>query len=250
MSPNLNRATATASRTVLACGRAARGARWPWPRRACAAAGIGVCLAAAYGLAAPLASMASYTAGLMALSQIAPPLLLIGIPASADGRLFPIVRPAFAWLADPSIAVTIFMLFGVVVSLPGIFDPSVANALYAAPLGVLELLVGMLFWTQILPARRAIARNWLAGAVAIVGGIPMTVVALVWMLSDHVLYTPYVDVICRWDIPPLLDQKWAGLVMFVAGMPLQLLGFWYLIMGEGSRASRSDDARPDTHAGK
>ena len=50
----------------------------------------------------------------------------------------------------------------------------------------------------------------------------MTAVAVVWVSAPDVIYTPYLDVICRWDIPPLLDQRWAGFVMLLAGMPLQL----------------------------
>jgi putative membrane protein len=70
----------------------------------------------------------------------------------------------------------------------------------------------------------------------------MAVVALVWMLSPDVLYTPYLNVICRWNIPPLLDQKWAGLVMFAAGVPLQLKGIW-LLLGMSVRSSSKWDER-------
>jgi putative membrane protein len=59
--------------------------------------------------------------------------------------------------------------------------------------------------------------------------MPMTAVAVIWMLSPNVLYTPYLDVICRWNIPPLADQRWAGLVMFGAGLPLPLAGAWILL---------------------
>jgi len=62
----------------------------------------------------------------------------------------------------------------------------------------------------------------------------MTVVAVIWMLLPDVLYTHYLDVICRWNIPPLLDQRWAGLVMFVAGVPVQLVGVW-LLLGSSRR---------------
>jgi hypothetical protein len=39
----------------------------------------------------------------------------------------------------------------IAVSLPGVFDPNAANALYAAPLGALELLSDLLFWSQLMP---------------------------------------------------------------------------------------------------
>jgi putative membrane protein len=40
------------------------------------------------------------------------------------------------------------------------------------------------------------------------------------MLSPDVLCTPYLDVICRWNIPPIVDQRSAGLLMFAAGVPV------------------------------
>jgi len=57
----------------------------------------------------------------------------------------------------------------------------------------------------------------------------MAVVAVIWMLSPDVLYTPHLNVICRWNISPILDQRWAGLLMFVAGVPIQFVGVWLLI---------------------
>jgi hypothetical protein len=65
------------------------------------------------------------------------------------------------------------------------------------------------------------------------------------MLSRDVLYTPYLDVICRWNIPPLVDQRWVGLVMFVAGVPVQLVGVW-LLLGLGAPQDRSGDRDAST----
>lgn len=194
-------------------------------RNRCFAAtvGLAVTVFAGWGLHDPLASMASYTAALMTLNQVAPPLLLLALPR---GRVADGVRR----LLDPWLATLLFVTLSVAISLPGLFDRSLVNALYTAPLGLLELLSGILFWAQFTPATRSIQRDWLAGLVAWLGGMPMTVVALVWMLSPIVLYTPYLDVICLWDVPPLADQRWAGLVMFAAGLPLQAVGAW-LILG-------------------
>lgn len=108
----------------------------------------------------------------------------------------------------------------------------------------MELVVGLLFWLQFLPATRRIQRAWLAGTVAWIGAIPMAVVSVVWMLSPEVLYTPYLDIICRWDISPLSDQKWAGLAMFVAGVPIQLVGAWLLFSVANEPIETRADAPP------
>jgi putative membrane protein len=193
--------------------------------------GILVVAISALGLHDPLASMSSYTAALMALNQIAPPLLLLALPGPIRvGRLGRgKVGGLINFLLDPWAATILFIGLSIAISLPGVFDRSVANALYAAPLGVLELLCGLLFWAQFIPATRSIKAGWLAGALAWTGAMPMTVVAVIWMLSSNVIYTPYLNVICRWNISPLLDQRWAGLLMFVAGAPVQLVGAWLLI---------------------
>jgi hypothetical protein len=163
------------------------------------------------------------------LNQIAPPLLLLAIPQLRVGRRSRGEAALVDLLLDPWAATTLFIGLSIAVSLPGVFDPSVANALYAAPLGVLELLSGLLFWAQFMPATRRIEPAWLAGGLAWVGAMPMSVVALIWMLSPEVLYTPYLNVICRWNIPPLLDQRWAGLLMspgFARSEPPQTRRAW------------------------
>jgi len=187
--------------------------------------GVAVAAAASYALRDPLSSMATYTAGLMVLNQAAPPMLLAALPPrrlAGHGR-------AIAIVFNPWIATALFVGLSIAVSLPGILDPTLANALYAAPLGLFMLVSGVLFWAQIFPATQSLRVPWQIALLAWGGSIPMTVVALVWMLSSGVIYTPYLDVICRWDIPPLADQKWAGFIMFVAGVPLQIAAAWRLV---------------------
>ena len=190
--------------------------------------------AATVALRDPLASMSGYTAALMVLDQLVPPLLLVampwrGRPGSGPSR----------WLSDPSVAVGAFVLVTIAISLPGILDPAVANALFSAPLGVLELLCGLLIWRQLTSG------TWKAGLLGLVAGLPMTVVAVVWMTSPALLYSPYLDVICVWNIPPLQDQRWAGFVMLVAGLPLQIASLWLLVRLPPARSPSSSPTMLD-----
>lgn len=180
--------------------------------------GLSTVILAVGGLRDPLASMASYTAALMALNQLAPPLLLLVLR-----------RPVRIALFDPVLATAAFVGLSIALSLPSLLDPAVANALYAAPLGAFELLTGVMIWGQLISATRQLVRPWQASLLCWLASLPMTAVAVVWMLAPRVLYSPYLDVICRWEIPPLLDQRWAGFVMFVAGVPLQLAAAWVLL---------------------
>lgn len=202
-------------------------------RFACAAAGVAAILCAyAFGLRDPLASMTSYTAALMVMSQLASPLLLTALPPGW-GR--------GSWLADlvfdPVVALVCFATFSVAVSLPSVLDPSLANALFAAPLGLLELATGVMIWGQMLPATRRLRRGWQIAALVWLASLPMGAVSVIWMLAPRVLYAPYLDVVCRWNLPPLLDQKWAGLVMLAAGIPMQLTAAW-MLLDPGAAASR------------
>jgi len=190
------------------------------------ALGFLVAVAGTRGLDTPLASMASYTAALMALNQIAPPLLLLGLPASVWPRLRASAPGGF--LLDPWVAAAGFLAVTLVIGLPGWFDRAVANAAFGAPLGLLELTSGLLVWAQILPASAALPA-WRAGLYGWLLGLPMMALGLVWIWSGRVLYTPYLDVICVWNIPPLADQRWAGFVMLIAGLPLQLASVWRLL---------------------
>ena len=204
------------------------GLRRCWPRLF-VSTGTVVMIGSVAGLRDPLASMASYTLALMALNQLVPPLLLLGM--RRENRSLPSVA---RWLFDPWVAFSVFCAVTISISLPGIFAPAVANALFSAPLGLLELTSGFLLWRQLFLGSRLLDADWKAGVFGILAGIPMTVVAVVWMLAPAVLYTPYLDVLCRWNISPLADQRWAGFVMLVAGAPLQLASLWLLL---GLRAS-------------
>lgn len=180
---------------------------------------------ALWELSSTLASMVSYTAALMALNQIAPPLFLLAAGAMARRA------PASSWLYDPLVALTVFGGLSILVSMPQILSRGLANALFSLPIGGLELLSGLLLWAQVMPWTRPIRSDlWLAGYLTL-ANLPMMVVAVIWMTAGNVLYAPYLNLICLWNLPPLDDQHYAGFVMLAAGFPLQVLALWYLVEG-------------------
>lgn len=212
---------------ALVCAAWRRG--WGIARSGAAALAATAAAGAFLGLRDPLATMSGYTAALMVLNQVVPPLLLASVPPGARGRAALMFPGAAGWLLDPWVAGALFSLLTIAVSVPAVLGPTLANALFAAPLGALELAAGLLAWMQLDPALRRLRADWRAGLFAWVCAVPMSVVAVVWMLADHVLYAPYLDVICRWDVTPLQDQRWAGFVMLLAGLPLQIAGIWMLV---------------------
>jgi putative membrane protein len=208
-----------------------------WRRVVCGVAACALAGASLIGLHDPLASMTDYTAALMALNQLAPPLLLLAVSHSRQNPHPPrVFRPVADWLLDPWVAGVVFMMVSIGISLPQIFEPALANALFAAPLGLLEFGAGLLLWAQILPSTSRFENDRSAGLFAIAMGVPMTVVAVVWMTSPHVLYSPYLNVLCLWNLTPLQDQRWSGFVMLILGVPMQLRGVWLLALPDRRRS--------------
>ena len=195
----------------------------------CATFGGAVIGLAVLGLQNPLASMVGYTCALMALNQITPPLLLVVVPKTWWTTMVSKFPEASEWVFDPWVGGTVFVLLAFGVSLPEIFEPALANALFSAPLSLLELLAGLLVWAQLVTGPRRIGEDWKAGLFAIAVGAPMNIVDAVWMMTPHVLYTPYLNVICLWNLTPLQDQQWSGFAMLAAAVPLQLAGTWRLL---------------------
>lgn len=210
---------------------AARRGRWPRWRVAVFGVGCGLTLYAAWGLNDPLLSMAGYASALMGLGQVVSAFLLIGVPPGARA-MWRVPRHGWraAWLLDPWVAAAVFVLLTVGVNLPGVFDSALTNALFSAPIGMLLLASGLMLWAQLLPGSTGIEHRWVAGIYGWLASLPMMIIAAVWVWSGQVLYTPYLDVLCLWNLSPLADQHYAGLVMFVAGLPLQLRAAWLLIM--------------------
>ena len=56
----------------------------------------------------------------------------------------------------------------------------------------------------------------------------MMAVGIIWIWSDHVLYAPYLNVICQWNVTPIQDQRWAAMLMILFGLPLQLRSAWLI----------------------
>ena len=74
----------------------------------------------------------------------------------------------------------------------------------------------------------------------------MMAVAAVWLYSREVLYTPYVNALCLWNLTPLQNQQISGWIMMLAGFPALTLAFIQLLMwlikladGEQPPAARS-----------
>lgn len=176
-------------------------------------------------------SMAVYMARLMVLAEVVPPLLLLGLPRlpvtprSVVGRLLGV-------LLDPWVAMAVWTAVIIFWNIPAGFNASVVTNSAAQLLPWLYLLSSSMVWGVVLrpvPAVQPVnigSRGWFG----LLAALPMMAVASVWLYSPRVLYTPYANALCLWNLSPLQNQQWSGWIMMLAGLPGMGLAFTQLLM--------------------
>jgi cytochrome c oxidase assembly factor CtaG len=179
------------------------------------------------------------------LTQLAPPLLLLGLPAQLLLRALPPravrrgLRPARRGFVRGLLTVlvwppVVFLLFNVTLLLWHIPDWYVA-ALRDPLLHELEHLTffatGMLFWwvlVEPVPRHHRASRHW-AFLLAFATGMVSDVLGAALTLSTRVLYPYYLDADRPWDISALTDQHIAGAIMWIGSVQYFAILFGLLI---------------------
>lgn len=186
-------------------------------------------------------SMALYMARLMVLAEFIPPLLLLGLPGGI--RLAPRSLPGrvLGVLLDPWVALAVWSAVIIFWNVPAGFNASVVTNSAAQLLPWLYLLSSLMVWGVVLRPLPGVqphnvgSRGWFG----LLAALPMMAVASVWLYSPKVLYTPYVNALCLWNLSPLQNQQWSGWIMMLAGLPGMFLAFgqlilWLIRLSEGS----------------
>ncbi|THF86871.1 cytochrome c oxidase assembly protein [Deinococcus sp. KSM4-11] len=204
-------------------------ARWPVWRAALFAVGWVLLLLTTQSRAATLtqSSMALYMARLMILAEIVPPLLVLGLPRGV--RLDPRrgVGRVLNLLLDPWLALAVWTAVIVFWNIPAGFNASVVANTAATLLPGLYLLSSLLVWSVILRPLPAVqpagigSRGWFG----LLAALPMMSVASVWLYTPRVLYQPFVNALCLWNLTPLQNQQLSGWIMMLAGLPALALAF-------------------------
>lgn len=224
-------------------------ARWPWWRAVLFGTGTVLLLLTTQSLAATLtqSSMALYMGRLMILAEVVPPLLVLGIPQGVQLSPRRGLGRVLNLLLDPWLALAVWSAVIIYWNVPAGFNASVVTNTAAALLPALYLLSSLLVWAVILrplPAVQAAtigSRGWFG----LLASLPMMAVAAVWLYSPRVLYTPYVNALCLWNLTPLQNQQWSGWIMMMAGLPalalalVQLMG-WLIQLSEGQGMPRPE----------
>lgn len=230
--------------------RSAEGrARWPVWRAVLFALGMVLLLMTTQSRAATLtgSSMALYMGRLMLLAEIVPPLLVLGIPRGIRINPRGAAARVLGVLLDPWVALAVWAAVIIFWNVPAGFNASVVTNTAAALLPALYLLSSLLVWSVILRPLPSVQPAGMGsrGGFGLLAALPMMAVASVWLYAPNVLYTPYVNALCLWNLSPLQNQQLSGWIMMLAGIPALALAFiqlfqWLVELTGG------DEAMPPT----
>ena len=209
-------------------------ARWPWWKVALFTLGLALWFLSTQTGATALTgqSMALYMARLMVLAEAVPPLLVLGLPWGI--RLDPRggLGRVLGWLLDPWVALAVWTAVVIFWNIPAGFNASVVSNTAGPLLPLLYLLSSLLVWGVVLRPLPSVqpagigSRGWFG----LLSTIPMMSVAAVWLYAPKVLYTPYVNALCLWNLSPLQNQQYSGWIMMLAGLPAMALAFIQLML--------------------
>ena len=185
----------------------------------------------------------------MLIAIVAPPLLLLGIPAwLLSGLLAPLARNGalrwgMRWLAHPVVAFALFQADIWVWHAPALYDLTLASE----PVHVFEhltfFLLGLLYWLPVMSVAPEIPRmsKGMAILYLFVGCQPMVALGALLTFASDPLYAPYSSAPRVWGLSPLSDQQLGGLIMWLPSTVPYLIALSVLFfqwVGERDRAER------------
>jgi len=165
------------------------------------------------------------------LTQLMPPLLILGTPAFA---LRPLLRPAWVRAVGDALSrpVVAFLLYVVVFSawhLQPAYDLMMRNHNVHIFTHIQFMVTAVIMWWPVLSPLPEYRRLSAGGALLYLFllGVPMMFVAALITLSPGVLYPWYSSAPRVWGLSPLDDQRLGGLIMWVPG------GMFYWVVMSG-----------------
>jgi len=155
------------------------------------------------------------------LTQLMPPLLLMGVPAFV---LRPLIRPRWVravagFLSRPVVAFSLYSVCFSAWHLQGAYDLMMRNHNVHIFTHLQFMVTAVIMWWPILSPLREYPRLSYGGQLIYLFllGIPMMFVAALITLADVVLYPWYAPAPRVLGFTPLDDQKLGGLMMWVPG---------------------------------
>ncbi len=155
----------------------------------------------------------------MLIAIVAPPLLLLGIPAWMIEPLFrrDTVRRVARWVAYPVVAFGVFQADIWLWHAPALYDLTLENDTVHIFEHLTFFLFGLLYWLPVMSPTPAIPRMSKGFAILylFVGCQPMVALGALITFAAQPLYQPYVEAPRVWGLSPLADQQLGGLIMWL-----------------------------------
>ncbi|MHB1298226.1 MAG: cytochrome c oxidase assembly protein [Gemmatimonadaceae bacterium] len=157
----------------------------------------------------------------LALTIVTPPLMLLGTPGwmLRPALRIPAVRRIAEFLTTPRAAFATFNLILAAWHLPPLYN----SAMFYHEVHILQHLMflfgAVIMWWPLLSPLPELPRLSYPGQMlySFVMTLPMTVISVFIVYSDHVLYPAYASAPRLWGLSPLEDQRLGGLIMWIPG---------------------------------
>jgi putative membrane protein len=188
------------------------------------------------------------------LTQVMPPLLLLGLPV---WMLRPLLHPRGVEgmgrrLTNPLMAFAVYNELLIAIHLPAVFDRMVRNEPTHIALHLALMAAGVLAWWPLLSPMPELPRLAYPGQMLYLFLllIPMAAVSAPIALASTVIYPWYAEGPHPWGLSPLADQQLGGLLMWV-GAGLYLMAVFSAIFFRWAHRDDRDEptvGRPSARA--
>jgi putative membrane protein len=157
----------------------------------------------------------------LVLTFVTPPLLLIGTPGwmLRPALRVPAVAAVARFVTKPRIAFALFNLVLAVWHLPPLYN----SAMYYHPVHITQhlmfLVSAVIVWWPLLSPLPELPRLSYPGQMlyCFLMTLPMTIISILIVYADHMLYPAYASAPRLWGLSPLADQRLGGLIMWIPG---------------------------------
>jgi putative membrane protein len=200
------------------------GRRPTWFQRSCLLLGLAAMFLTLNGPVHDISDYYLFTGHMvqhLVLTFVAPPLLLLGTPGwmLRPALRQPLVAAVARFVTVPRTAFAIFNLTLAFWHLPPMYNSAMFYHEVHIAQHLMFLVTAVLAWWPLLSPMPDLPRLSYPGQMlySFLMTLPMTVISIFIVYSDHVLYPAYASAPRLWGLSPLEDQRLGGLIMWIPG---------------------------------
>lgn len=181
----------------------------------------------------------------LVLTFVTPPLLLAGTPGwmLRPALRVPAVNAVARFITVPRVAFALFNLVLAVWHLPPLYNSAMHYHEVHIAQHLMFLVTAVIVWWPLLSPLPELPRLSYPGQMlySFLMTLPMTIVSIFIVYSDHVLYPAYASAPRLWGLSPLEDQRLGGLIMWIPG-GLFFYALTAIVFFKWANSARDDQA--------